>query len=60
MSALLFALSLIPTAASPFWGVYVGRRYRGWKMTQDLGFALALAPPFFISITLSVASVLTK
>jgi hypothetical protein len=60
MSALLFALSLIPVGVGPFWGAYVGRRYRGWKMTQDLGLAFAIAPPFFISMAFSVASVLTK
>ena len=60
MSALFFALSLIPAAIGPFWGVFVGRRYRRWNMTRDLGLALAVAPPFFVSIACGIVSVLTK
>ena len=60
MSALFFALSLLPAGVGPLWGVFVGRRYRRWNMTRELGQALAIAPPVFASIACGIVSVLTK
>lgn len=59
-SLLFFVLSMVTAVVGTHWGVYVGRRHRGWNLSEEVGLAIAVAPPFLISIACGIASVLCK